>query len=98
MKRILYAGLIALALMGVILALDRFLFAEDFGLWSYTLGAFAGLALALLGVLTSLAKLLFSRRKVAGLAQGAMFILTGVLTFLLALLIWLATGMPTRAV
>ena len=41
MKRILYAGLIALALMGVILALDRFLFAEDFGLWSYTLGAFA---------------------------------------------------------
>ena len=95
MRRILYAFLSALALTALAAALDYFAFVEDFGLWAYTLGTIAGLGLALLGLIYSIVKLLFSRRKGPGLALGALFILTGILTFLLSLAVWLLTGKST---
>lgn len=97
MKRIRSALLIALGLATLLAALDRFAFAEGFGLWTYTLGAFTGLGLTLLGLLIAIIRLLFSRRKGPGLALGGQIILIGLLTFGLVLLIWLATGKPVPA-
>jgi phosphotransferase system glucose/maltose/N-acetylglucosamine-specific IIC component len=95
LSRLLYPVLAAIVLSGILAGIDRVFFTEDFGLWTYTLGTMTGMGLALLGLLLSIGTLLFSRRKGAGLALGALIILTGVFTFLLVLLIWLATGMPT---
>lgn len=97
MKRILYSLLIALALTALLALIDQQGFAEEFGLWTYTLGAIIGLGLALLGLLYFLFKLLFSRRKGPGLALGAQIILIGLLTFGMVLLIWLAAGKPAPA-
>ncbi|MGI6365148.1 MAG: hypothetical protein ACOX2G_05345 [Bacillota bacterium] len=97
MKRILYSLLIALGLTALLALLDYLGFGEEFGLWTYTLGAVSGLALVLLGLLYSIFKLLFSRRKGSGLALGAQIILIGLVTFGLALLIWLAVGKPAPA-
>ncbi len=92
MKRVRIGLLIALCLAGAAAVLDWLAFAEEFGLWTYTLGTFAGLGLGLLGLLMSIGRLLFARRK--GLSLGPLLILIGVITFLLALLVWIATGRP----
>ena len=92
MQRVRISLLIALGLVALAAALDWLAFAEGFGLWTYTLGTFAGLLLALLGLLLSIGRLLFARHK--GLGLGPLFILTGVTTFLLALLVWIAAGRP----
>lgn len=94
MRRIFYTLLAAMGLTAIAAALDYFVFAEEFGLWTYTLGTITGLGLALLGLLVSIGKLLFSRNKGAGLALGALLILSGIFTFLLAFGIWMAMGQP----
>lgn len=94
MRRIRSALLIALGLAALMAGIDHFAFAEGFGLWTYTLGAFIGLGLTLLGLLISIFKLFFARRKGPGLAVGGQITLIGLLTFGLVLLIWLATGKP----
>lgn len=92
MKRVGIGLLIAFCLAGAAAVLDRFAFTEKFGLWTYTLGTFAGLGLALLGLLLSIGKLLSARRK--GIGLGPLLILIGVTTFLLALLVWIAASRP----
>ena len=96
MRRLLYALLSAMGLTIIMAGIDWLFFTEDFGLWTYTLGTMTGMGLALLGLLLSIG-MLFSRRKGRGLALGALVILVGVFTFLLVMLVWLATGMPTPA-
>lgn len=97
MRKLLYTLLTAIGLTAIAVAMDHYVFSEEFGLWTYTLGTISGLGLALLGLLISIVRLLFSRKKGAGLALGALLILTGVLTFLMALAIWLAAGRPAPA-
>lgn len=92
MKRVRIGLLIAFCIAALAAALDWLAFAEEFGLWTYTLGTFAGLGLALLGLLMSIGRLLFARRK--GIGLGPLFILIGLTTFLLALLVWIAVGRP----
>lgn len=94
MKRVLYAFLAGLGLMALAAGLDQLLFAEEFGLWAYTLGSMTGMGLALLGLVLSIGTLLFSRKKGRSLAIAALIILTGVSTFIFSLLLWLALGMP----
>ncbi len=97
MRQMRASLLIALGLTALLTGIDHFAFTEEFGLWTYTLGAFIGLGLALLGLLLSIVKLLFSRRKGPGLVLGGQIILIGLLTFGLVLLIWLVTGKPEPA-
>ncbi len=92
MKRVRIGLFIAFGLAALAAVLDWFAFAEEFGLWTYTLGTIAGLGLALLGLLFAIGRLLSARRK--GIGLGPLFILTGVVTFLLALLVWIAAGRP----
>lgn len=94
MRRIVYALLAALCLTGIAAAADWYGFDDSFSLWTYTLGTVIGMTLALIGLLLSIGKLMFSRRKGAGLTTGALIILTGVFTFLLSLLVWVALGKP----
>jgi len=93
-KRLLYTVMTAIGLIIILAGIDRVLFTEDFGLWTYTLGTMVGMGMALLGLLISIGALIYSKHKGARLAIGALIILTGVFTFLFALLVWLITGTP----
>mgnify|MGYP000848150972 CR=1 FL=1 len=92
MKRIGIGLLIALCLTGLAAFLDRFIFAETFGLWTYTLGTFVGLALTGLGLLLFIGRL-FSSKKIG---TSLVIIFMGIATFLLSLAVWIATGKPIR--
>lgn len=92
MRRVGIGLLIALGLTGLAAFLDRFIFAESFGLWTYTLGTFAGLGLVVLGLLLFFGRLFFSKK----IGASPVIILIGIATFFLSLAVWIATGRPIR--
>lgn len=91
MRRLGISILIALCLTALAALLDRVIFDESFGLWTYTLGALAGLGLTGLGLLLFISRLFSSPRNIGA---SPVLILSGIATFLLSLAVWIATGRP----
>ncbi|MTI96162.1 MAG: hypothetical protein FH749_11875 [Firmicutes bacterium] len=91
MKYVLSAlGLVALAALA-----DLLLFAEEFGLWTYTLGALAGMVVALLGLVILISTtFLRSGQRLPRLRLGSGLLLTGAGTFILSWIIWFALNTP----
>lgn len=95
MRHIVRSLVAAVVLNILALGADWLFFHSDpFGLWAYTLAALVGLVLSLLGILTCLSATL-TRYKGNRLATGASLMLAGILSFLLAWLLWLALGLPS---
>ncbi|HOC06199.1 MAG: hypothetical protein ACOX21_08280 [Bacillota bacterium] len=90
MRRIGISLLIALCLTALAALLDRFVFAESFGLWTFTLGTLAGLVLIGLGLVLFIFRLLTAKK----IGASPVLILSGIVAFLLSLAVWIATGRP----